>query len=88
MEPCPGPRIRNRAVWAADDGPWLITFSTEHKTEAGDGGNFKNLRGMLPQPIPLLTKEQTEGACKNKEYQVRTVAFFLKNVLKRPLSNC
>jgi hypothetical protein len=61
---------KERATWTQDDETALITFLLKHKSEAGDGGNFKSSTWTLvATKMNGLKKkggEKTADSCKGK----------------------
>lgn len=76
-----------RAVWTPEDETSFITCLLKHKSEAGDGGNFKGSTWSLvaKEMNGLKTKggEKTSETCKNKWARVCNInsafLFFLVN---------
>ena len=54
---------KERAIWTADDEEFLATFLLEHKAEAGDGANIKNLTfSALGKELDL--RKESDGCTK------------------------
>ena len=76
-------RNTGRAVWTIEDESALISFLIEHKSEAGDGVDFKQPTWVsaaqeLAKRVPHKGAPKTADSCKNKWSKVQ-ISCFLYN---------
>ncbi|KIL58958.1 hypothetical protein M378DRAFT_85731, partial [Amanita muscaria Koide BX008] len=65
--PTPTPSAKpGRAVWTMEDEKSLINFMKEHKSEAGDGWNFKKATWQAAAVELSKRSPKTWSACKSK----------------------
>jgi hypothetical protein len=71
---------KERSQWTSEDEKALVQFLLKHKSEAGDGANFKNT--TWSQVAKEMDERKTRGgektaeACKTKWIRVRNVEYF------------
>jgi hypothetical protein len=81
------PSETKRVAWTVEDERLLIAFVTEHKSEAGDVGNFKE--AVWEAAARLLSERRTKGgvktaeSCKNKWSRVCTMFFTMPHVHRK-----